>query len=233
MTIKIIPFPKLARLNEIYQTIDLRFSFLIIDKDGNYCEQNPPCKCRDYLHDIVNSNLTGKPFAIYGMVYDVKEFPIDLNVTRYLLRFPSKEKQKYFCDNFNYLLEIEQKAEIPFSILFEIDDNQIVLTGDKFWISNSLLISLYSYLCRCMCYKDMILTGKDLEYEKYLRKDHNNYTKALENISVLKTKDFHGWSPTSDNIHDYSGVLTFLVPGWISGIGENTSWKELKERGVV
>lgn len=229
--IKIIPFPKQTQLTEIYQTIDLRFSFLILDKDGNYCEQNPPCKCRDYLHDIVNSNLTGKPFNIYGMEYDAKEFPIDLNVTRYLLRFPSAEKQTYFETNFKHLLEIEKKAGVAYSTFTIVNNREIILTGDKFWISNSLLISLYSYFCRCMCYKDMVLTGKDQEYDYYLSKT-KHYAKALENVSVLKTKDFHGWPSDSDKIHDYSGVLTFLCPTWTNK-SINTCYKELKERGVV
>jgi len=230
----ITPYPNIPKLNEIYQTVDLKFSFLLKISDSEYKQQNPPCKCRDYLHDIVDSNLTGKGFGIYGMTYSPSEFPIDLEVLRYNLKFPDKNKKAWFIENFNYLKEIEKKASIPESLFIDVDEVSLILESNKFWMQNSVLVSLHSYICRMLCYQNLKLSGKDQQYITLL-KQNPKFEPLLENVSVLKTNSFHGWGKMHTNlVHDHSGILTFVRgPDSYDALSQNENYQELVSNGVL
>jgi len=237
--VKVLPYGNTYRLNEVYQSVDLKFSFLTITDKGDYQEMNPPCKCRDYLHDIINSTIHKVPFAIYGMEFDGSKTPIDLDVTRFYLRFSNLAQKIYFLANLPFLHQIEQKGGFGESSVIDVDKVSLIITGDKSWMNNTVLISLYSFLLRLMCYpKPLAPTGegnKDLGYLNKLREE-KYFDQVLENVSLLKTTNFSGWSGMYvQHLHDYSGILTFLGsrPGHCHLTAHNSIYKEYLEKKVV
>jgi len=221
MTLKINPFPEMQGLNEVYQSMDLKYAFLKRVGDEEYSECNPLAKCRDYLHDIVNANLTKGTFSIYGMSYSAQKFPIDLDVTRFGLKFPSEADKKTFLENFQELISIETSNDLLASKIMETDKPlYLIVEGDAFWMTNTVLLNLYTYLLRVLCYKNNGPTMLE-SLENSGATNESNYLqcigrdrleKILTQLGSFKTDTFCGYSEEmgTRDLHDFSGIVSFF-----------------------
>lgn len=249
---KINPYkPRTAseHLSESYQNMDLKLSFLHAEADGSYTECNLPAKCRDYLHDIIQSNLTGNPFEVYGMKYDpTSNSPVDMDVLRLRLKFPSKKAHESWMTNFWYLAEVEKKNGLEptrVTMLEPIAQGvQIMVESDKVWMSNAMILSIYSFLNRVLCYefstKDIwaelkVKEGNDAGYFKSIKQDV--FFKILDDLSLIRFPDFCGWNKDAQigTVHSSSGFVSILTTNDFSRnyILPNTHYADLKRRGVL
>ena len=64
-------------LTEIYQPTNMQFSFANIIDDKIYqCHQW--VKCKDYLHDVIKTSLTGISSNVYGFIFTILSSNVSL-----------------------------------------------------------------------------------------------------------------------------------------------------------
>lgn len=235
---KVVPFSGQSKLTEIYQTVDLKFSFLNRLGDEEWQEMTQPAKCRDYLHDIVNCCLNGSSFKLYGMGFDGKSTPISLDKFRMLLRFPNAEAFALFQQNISSLNALEEKNGIEKSVFYPVEnlEDAIICEGDAFWLNNSVLISFYTFELRLMCYKDCVpFSGQDKDYLAHLNATEY-YKNIRNNLKSLLSNAFHGWNGEDQyQVHDCSGLLSMFTKQYrpSSMYKNNTIFKDYVDRGLV
>ena len=176
-------FTDSANLDEIYQKSGLRFSFL--SKDGEQC--HPWVKCRDYLHDIVKSQVTKKSLRdIYGLSFNPKKDPnicldnIKMVVKNYK---PGQKSEK----ELNVLVEIadgavrllnhyEGLAKLKQQTTCKIvEDKYIIFEGPSLWLKSPVLTSMFTFLIR--------LGARGLKFKSH--DDLKDQFKKLSKILVL------------------------------------------------
>lgn len=242
--IKIKAFPT-SRLNEIYQTKDVKFVFLRKTGKDTYDECHVPAKCRDYLHDIVNTNLTGFPTGIYGMSYTKEGNPeVDLDVTRYGLKFPDEKSAASFQENVPPIIHvIEKNAGLKLTTVSQVDKQYFVVEGDPFWVHSTLAVSLYTLLLRICAYeyKDPSnfreelkpVGGNDAQYVGKI--PAKAWEAILSDVKQFHTPTFCGWPAGSsiDTIHDYSGVVSLLCGNPYKDMSANEHYRMFQEKGLA
>ena len=216
-----------------------------------FAECNQHAKCRDFLHDIVNSSLTHESFFIYGMEYLPEDHPIDLDVCRLGLKFPSEKMKDLFVKNLPILFKLESDGKLSISSVYDTNNpTYLIVEGDKYWQHSSLAISMYSFFLRLLCYDVSAETFQDLftqvsledgEDSRYIAKITLN--KAIEVYSRLPDlimEVFNGWEKEinqSHVFHDYSGIVSLFadpkhhyipIP-----ITQNLHYQELVKRGLI
>lgn len=189
-------------LSEIFQSVDIKFTY--VDSKGQ--QVHMPCKCRDFLGDMIWSRKTGKKVSIYGMQYDYKKNPYDLDVTRFSLKFPNPDVMKNFINNFAYLTDREKKYGIPESKLYTTDDSStLVIEGDKVWQSNVWKISIYTFYIKLMGYKD--ITQPNQPEWNYANKYNPLEEKFLSKIQLEDEDTLQDL----DMAHNYSGFYSIIT----------------------
>lgn len=166
-TIKLFQVPRTAiELAEIDQYMDIKFAFL----NADYEQVIRPCKCRDFLGDMLWSRATGNNVQIYNMKYSYAENPYDINVTRFSLKFPRKDAMENFIKNFHFLTEKEVKYGVTPSVWFNTDQPlTLVIEGSPIWQSNNWKLSLYTFYIKCMGYPELgDYKGPEYKYQQYL-----------------------------------------------------------------
>ena len=235
---KVVPFSGQSRLTEIYQTVDLKFSFLNRLGDEEWQEMTQPAKCRDYLHDIVNCCINGSKFALYGMSFDAAKTHINIDKFRMLLRFPHNEAFNIFQQNITSLNALEEKNGIEKSVFYPVENlvDALICEGDVFWLSNSVLISFYTFELRLMCYIECTpLSGQDKEYQNQLNVTEH-YKNIRNNLKSLLSNAFHGWSGENQyQVHDCSGLLSMFTKKYQQSrmYENNTIFKDYVDRGLT
>ena len=73
LTLLLIEYKKSVYLNEVFQDINVQFSFVTKQKDGHYRQIHTTVKCRDFLGDCIWSKKIGLPMGIYGFKYNYKD----------------------------------------------------------------------------------------------------------------------------------------------------------------
>lgn len=243
--IKINKFPEKQALAEIYQSKTVKLSFLRKTAEDTYIECNAPAQCRDFLHDIVFAAQTKIDYAIYGMSYDSKAHPLDLDVTRICIKMPDRKSAEAFLAHVPYLHAIEASNDLELSRVVPVEDLVIFIEGSKFWQSSSVLVSLYTFLLRIMAYdvgdsddvaKGVFEKNPDTIDGQYLTKiGLATFSKVLINLKALAFDSFHGWENT-DKMHNYSGIVTYFTANH-NGLGatfqDNKNYKQLKASGIL
>lgn len=149
-------------LVEIYQSIAMKFSLADIDRNGVIIQCHPWVQCRDYLHDAIRTQLTGKVSKVYGFKFEKGVNP-DICLTKTCLLISQQGIVEGYKDTFennlrkalvliNYyedlvgivnstLRKVEgtNKTDYKYAWLFE---------GNYFWLSEPYLISLLTMLLR-------------------------------------------------------------------------------------
>jgi hypothetical protein len=135
-------------LAEIFQSLDIKFSFVKKIDDNTFEQQTTPAKCRDFLGDCIWSKVTGKPVSIYGFKYDYKAKPYDSDALRLSLTFPSEESYNNFITN--------SDADDRFNIIVEKTDQPLTLIveADKLWQEAIWKLSLFTFYLKIFSYEN-------------------------------------------------------------------------------
>jgi len=143
-------------LDELEQHISNFYSFVLKDNAKDIVTNaHPFVKCRDFLNDIFfySTYIKKNIKSIYGLNYSIKDQEINWENPQLLLKFEEQKHLDLFIKNINYLYSFETFYEIAFTVVEETTDKQIILlTFSSFWLKNTITLSLYTYILRCLCY---------------------------------------------------------------------------------
>ena len=147
-------------LNQDIQSTGYVFSFI-----NKASEQiNPWVLCRDYLHDIVRTNLTDVDIDIYGLQYGpgFKSAKLDLDKIRLLVSTEDLTESTLTdtaADNMDVnmmhslmlLNHYEGIAGVPYSTVtrgYQDGQHFWKFVGNEWWLKHPSLVSMYSLLIR-------------------------------------------------------------------------------------
>jgi len=202
------PYKEPFGLSEIFQSLDIKFSF--INKDLE--EITAPAKCRDFLCDVVYSRLENTPVQVYGFKYDFAKNPYDVDTLRLKVTFPSKLSKVTFTKNIKKLHDDERSAKVgQLTKVFDIknDNLSILIEADKIWQETPWKLSLYSFYIKRYSYKDdKSLKEPENKYIKHLTKDDNESI-LLSRITDGVIQKFTG--TYIHNIHDTNGFIHYIT----------------------
>lgn len=192
---KIIFYNNTTRLNEEYQTVAMKFSF--ISREGEeFVQCHDWIACRDFLHDAIRGMLTRQPSSIYGFSYSHdKNPPLDLKHTRLLvsqkgLKCGDEFEEKLFnalklVNHYEFLVGIELTKITK--IISDLNKNYKYIwevKGPKFWMNTPYLISMYTLLLR-LGYKNIKFDNKKElkeEFKRITKNPDDNNTRYLKKI---------------------------------------------------
>ena len=143
-------------LAENWQYKKLQFSYLQKDKDNNYTNITPWCKCRDFLNDSLYCFLNKKPtIEIYN--YKHPEFDEDYKVLLGIKSVEQKELNNILY-NFYYIAELENFYNLTKTseIFQDTEENNtkkiLIIKPSSFWLKDTIKFSLFTYLLRLCSY---------------------------------------------------------------------------------
>jgi len=146
-------------LNEDYQPTGMKFSFYT-EKDNKLTQCHEWVKCKDYLHDVIRTSLTGEDTKIYGFQFSKENNPcIDLTKTRMLVSWAGFKDanlvEPSLINGVKLLNHLEKIANVKLSKFEKVmgdKENSFyhvwAIESPKFWMTHPHLISLYSFLLR-------------------------------------------------------------------------------------
>ena len=145
------------KLDQVAQYISNFYSFVLKDNAKDIVTNaHHFVKCRDFINDIFfySTYIKKNIKSIYGLNYSIKDQEIDWKNPQLLIKFTNQEHLDLFIKNINYLYSFETFYEIAFTVVEETTDKQIILlTFSSFWLKNTITLSLYTYILRCLCYQ--------------------------------------------------------------------------------
>lgn len=201
---KLEVFPSELNLSEIFQSLDIKFA--LVNDDGQQVQMEG--KCRDFLGDVIWSELTGHgEYSIYGSIYDPEEIRWTATKARVSMKFPDAKNKKYFIKHLPKLNDMEIRYGLSPTIFHETEEPlRIVVEGDVTWVSHEWKISLYSFLLKISSYYSpkSIRSPDDGYFE--LWKTDGNADFLMRNIKTDVTKH-------ENNIisaHNRSGFVSIL-----------------------
>lgn len=196
-------------LGEIFQALEIKFSFVRKNKGESYTQLFSGVKCRDFLGDCIWSRETGKPVNIYGFRYNYKTKPFDEEELRLSLTFPNEESKLNFINNFHMIWDKEQQADI--TLLFNavwIQTNSpltLIILANSIWQSTIWKLSLFTFYLKCCSYKN----PENLDYPEKLykewlheEKEHELLGKIFEPTEIIKND--------LSLSHNFSGFVSIL-----------------------
>lgn len=199
-------YKKSAHLAEIFQSVDIKFSFLKKDTAEEFSQITAPAKCRDFLGDVLWSKETGKSVVIYGFKYDYKADPFDEEALQLSLTFPSQESLDAFKSHLDFIHEKEDTAGVSRTEVYETDDKgTLILVADPSWQKSPWRISLYTYYVKLASYPDMTkLESPEKDYAKVLTKEKESV--LLANVKSTE-KYFHAAMYAN---HEEAGIVATI-----------------------
>ena len=199
-----------TRLNEIFQCLDIKFSFVSDKREGVFKQVSVPCKCRDFLGDILWSRALKQPVSIYGMSYDYSKAPYDEDRLKLSLKFPSEETKETFLRKFSkFLGEKERLAGIKeYTQVIETEESDtIIVIASSHWQQSVWKLSLYTYYLKLCSYdnpKCLPPNAVELEYSEVL-------TRKLEKTLLSHiTDESVEFSPILLYNHNYGGFVSSI-----------------------
>lgn len=199
---KLKPFSGKQALSEIFQSLDMKFSFVNRNK-----QVSMPAKCRDFLGDCIWSRVQEKPVYIYGFQYDYKKTPYMLSKTKLSIKFPNKDTKSNFVNHLEYLHEKEKIAKVSLTKVIETDDKDtVVVEGSKHWQEHPWKLALYTFYLKVMSMNNTNKITIDPE-TKYWKKIQPK--EALLLFLVKKTQNYE-WHLDIYSQHNKSGVISML-----------------------
>ena len=238
--------PEKADLGEIYQSSETRQALLFRKDNNTFERQTPFVACRDFLVDSCTFSRAKKDFSIYGFSFKGSSQEVDWESANILIRNPEKKGISSFQEHMELLWKIEDKNKIERTRSFLMENNDIIVVGDKAWLMSCLSFSLYSLLLRIMSYEfenteDWLFKfGKQGATDSAYIKSINPQTlnTILCNLTILKMPEWCGFAVSKEQtskIHHNSGIIS--VCGQHSemssaAVKQNSHWKILKEKGL-
>lgn len=244
MITKIIPNPNVdssMKLDQVEQYISNFYSFVTKLTPETVSIAHPYVKCRDFLNDVlIFSTYIKKDIErIYGFSLEINKNPIDWGNPQFLIKYEKEEELDLFIKNLYYLHQLEDFYEISKTSVERTNFKKIILISfSSFWVSNTLSLSFYTYILRCLSYPlegnlwefinsyeitKKYWTGKSystLNPEGRLIEDisPNDLSFFIQNLpQIIKQNhnyNYLNWHINCDNtycIHDQAGFISFLV----------------------
>jgi len=218
------------------QTQSLRYSFVNKISDTKYEQLHKLFLCRDYFCDCIYGNIHNKKIQIYGFTWDAPHQKLDSNKTRILI--VGKEVEN-LINNIDRLNTIEAVNGFSLTQIIPILKNKIIIEGDPIWMSNTFMISLYSFLFRIMSYELLtdnwikeVMNNCSVDSNYLNRIGKNKFSKLLTLLSEIPDSSFTitGFSNIVDTdinyIHNYSGIMGKLCSDYRTG-AENSYQKKI------
>jgi len=244
MTIKITPNPHInlnQKLDQVDQYISNKYSFVTKLNSETVSIAHPYVKCRDFLNDVlIFSNYIKKDIdRVYGFTFNIDSNFINWADPQLLIKYEKKEHLDLFIKNINYLHYFETFYELSYTKVEETNSKKTILVSfSPFWVSNTLSLSLYTFILRCLSYplednfweyiKNYKIINKDwqgkpytnVNPEGYLLIDINpdNLSSFIQNLPQIveqnENYDYLQYHINNDNkysIHDQAGFVSFLM----------------------
>lgn len=215
------PTREMKYLNEIGQSLNVKFSFAKVNGD-NVERLHEWVKCRDFLGDVVYAMSAKVVTDIYNFVVNPAVFTTDQETTTMLMLFPTKVARDAFLANYEHIVHaVEKKNKIALTkVTLTNEDLVVCVQGHKFWQRAVWLISLYSYLLKCSCYpyknvvewrKEVVEKGvTESGYMMTVQKNWEVFEDKLKKI-LGRTKHPVGVDTTKiSTIHNHNGFVSVL-----------------------
>lgn len=199
---KLKPFSGKQALSEIFQSLNMKFSFVNRNK-----QVSMPAKCRDFLGDCIWSRVQEKPVDIYGFQYDYKKTPYMLSKTKLSIKFPNKATKANFMSHLEYLHEKEKIAKVTLTNIIETDDKDVVVVeGSKHWQEHPWKLALYTFYLKVMSMNDTnkIITNPEDTYWNKIKPNEDIL------LSLVKKSQDYSWYEDIYTQHNCSGVISML-----------------------
>ena len=189
-------FKAVNNLNEIYQSIDMKFSF-VSEIEGDLRQCHEWVKCRDFLHDAVRTTITGEASSIYGFKFDLENnTPIDIEKMAILVAYKDAKfwtgTRTQLSRGLKLINQIEKNVGEELSTINKVEGNAAggykhvwMFVGPRMWITCPQLVSLYTFLIRLGAQKFKIgatLPDTINNIEKYIKT-----AKSCNDVKYLKT----------------------------------------------
>jgi len=232
---KRVVWPIIENNVKILQIYNKGLEYAILSDNYELC--HPLVWCKDFLHDVVHSSLTGKNFEIYRLKYNPSINPkACIKETRILVANARDNRMHKKIDGcLDFINQIEDRIGIPRSKVRKClnpclnyhENNVFIFQGNKRWIFSPPMLSLYTLLIRVgfahKTGKDYNLTIQDLKsgnIKPYQSKDTRWITEvepALEKIirvgdKKIFYKDINLNYPSSmivDTMHNRMGIIGY------------------------
>ncbi len=238
--LKIVPFDEHFSYSQDGQYHDVGFAYAHLDGENI----NQLCGyfvCRDFLGDALFAEEQGKKAQIYGFSWTPSKQKIDRDKTRLLLQFSSPELEKAFKKNLSILHGVEKDNDFALTVLTDSDKElELLVEGDSRWQASVVLISLYSFLLKCLTYdikevEDIVGKYEDSNEANLAQNTLKKLPKILKNLkrfgideeskkfTVTGTQD----KSMTSTIHHYSGWHSVSAP--VSSCYKNNPYLKIVE----
>jgi len=225
---------------EIYQSFNMKFAFANV-VDGNIVQCHQWVKCRDFLHDVIRTMLTGKRSNVWSFIFDkTVNPPIAMDKLMLLVSKKSIKDDKRFSNVLTKALKLinccEDLRGINRSVFEKVQpDDQAgykhvwLFTGNAFWLKAPHLISLYTLLLR--------LGNKDVQLETNktiteLLQDINEREENTDDNDLKYLKDV--WDKVEILINKHDDLTTVKNDGFSSLYYDDTPIKAFHDgSGIV
>jgi hypothetical protein len=228
--IKVKLWKKSNFLSEIGQVTGIHYAFLSSEEDG-YKQCHPWVKCRDFLHDVLRGNISGKNENIYGFSYvSGTNPPLDTKNMRMMVKRnvasitekTLKETEKIMDSSVSILRCVEEYSGIhPHTEVHKVAENKefFIFEGSPEWVSSTFMVSLYTFLIRLGAKKISFKNKKELHaalkdlYKKKASSDHDiTYLRTVHPFMdkiIEKRKDLAYIRKGNKPIFEESGINVF------------------------
>ena len=249
MITKIIPnlnVDSSMKLDQVEQYISNFYSFVTKLTPETVSIAHPYVKCRDFLNDVlIFSTYIKKDIErIYGFSLEINKNLIDWGNPQLLIKYEKTEELDLFIKNLHYLHQFEDFYEISKTSVERTNYKKTILISfSSFWVSNTLSLSFYTYILRCLSYplegnfwkfiNNYEITKEDWKGKSYLTL--NPEGRLIEDIIPDKLSffiqnlpqiveqnhnyDYLHYYINNDNkysIHDQAGFVSFLLNHYIT-----------------
>jgi len=192
-------------LNENYQQTGMLFAFVgAPTEDKAYPMCHEWVKCRDYLHDAVRTELTGKESEVYGFKFSKGVNPsIDLKKMRMLVakdilnlkdeKTETAEFRKKIEYSLTLLRHFEKLAGVTLSRVMEVDLPEsakkravVMFSSSPMWLKSPSMVSLYSFIIRLGDKKIDFKDEEDLKAKfKSMAEDYKSSKSSDNDLNYL------------------------------------------------
>lgn len=229
--IKLLDCPYENKLNEIFQSNELKFAFVDkTDEEGTYLCLMPFIKCREYFNELLMVNHHPDDFSfddVHGFKYQPK-YKLNLEQTTMAVKFPNKNTAAKFMENLKHLNNVEEANSLDELTTVEQTNktNVYLIKASKFWIQKCILLNIYTLLIKLLVL-DYPTKSIQAIKDEWMKNNYNlpteigyiervtdtRFTQILSNLTPIanfETKYVDGSNEKRDpySVHALSGIVT-------------------------
>lgn len=174
--------PSFPRPDYVQSAQQKKTTFAFVNKlpDDVYQMVHHPVLCRDYLGDCVWGERNQKPISCYNFTFDPTTMCLDQDKTRLFV----KANPKNILANLEILHEIETQNGFELSeILPSSEDCEYVIESDSKWMHSVFTISLFSFIVKCLSYKERFTEYSIPWYQYFIGNIESNETSYINTFN--------------------------------------------------